>query len=64
MYILKGISSSDKESIQGGNRTLLKKKLEVEVNKWNELLHLGKEDHRFNQGICCTLKDIIEVLGL
>lgn len=48
--------------IKEGNRILLKKKLEKELERWNDLLHLGKEDHRFNQGITCILKDLVELL--
>lgn len=62
MYILKNLSPREIESIKEGNKILLKTKLEQELKKWDNLLHLGKEDHRFNQGICCTLLDMLELL--
>ena len=62
MYILKSFTPQEISNIKGGNSALLKRKLEKELEKWNDLLHLGKEDHRFNQGVTCTLKDLIELL--
>jgi hypothetical protein len=62
MYILKSFTPQEISSIKEGNKVLLKKKLEAELKKWNELLHLSKEDIRFTQGICCTLIDVIELL--
>ena len=61
MLIL-NINDKDKESIRNGNRLLLKTKLEAEVNKWHKSVLLGKEDQRFNQGVCCILMDILELL--
>lgn len=62
MYILKSITPQEIESIKGGNKALLKKKLDKELEKWDNLLHLGKEDIRFTQGVCCTLLDILELI--
>ena len=62
MYILKNFTPSEIKSIKEGNKILLKRKLEQELVKWDNLLHLSKEDHRFNQGICCTLLDMLELL--
>jgi len=61
MLIL-NINERDQESIRGGNRLLLKNKVEAEVAKWHKAVLLGKEDQRFNQGICCALMDILELL--
>jgi len=62
MYIIKNLTPSEINSIKEGNKTLLKKKLEQQLKMWDDLLHLSKEDHRFNQGVCCTLLDMIELL--
>ena len=62
MYILKGFTPTEIESIKGGNKALLKKKLDKELERWDKLLHLSKEDHRFNQGVCCTLLDMLELM--
>lgn len=62
MYILKSFTPQEIESIKEGNKALLKKKLDKELEKWDNLLHLGKEDHRFNQGVCCTLLDMLELM--
>lgn len=62
MYILKGFTPAEISSIKEGNKALLKTKLEKELEKWDNLLHLGKEDHRFNQGVCCTLLDMLELM--
>lgn len=55
------LSEEDKNKIKGGNSSLLKKKLNEESTKWRERVLLGKEDHRFNQGVYCTLLDILEL---
>ena len=62
MYILKNFTPKEIDSIREGHTALLKKRLEKELEKWDNLLHLGKEDHRFNQGVCCTLLDILELI--
>jgi hypothetical protein len=56
------INEKDLELIKNGNRSLLKKKLEAERDKYHKSVLLGKEDHRFYQGVCCTLMDILEML--
>lgn len=62
MYILKGFTPTEISSIKEGNKALLKIKLEKELEKWDNLLHLGKEDIRFTQGVCCTLLDMLELM--
>ena len=61
MLIL-NINEKDKESIRKGNTLLLKNKLKLEEDKWRKNVLLGREDHRFSQGIYCTLLDILELL--
>lgn len=61
LFIL-NITEKDLESIKNGNHTLLKKKLEAEKEKYHKNVLLGKDDHRFHQGVCCTLMDILELL--
>ena len=61
MQIL-NINEKDKESIRKGNTLLLKNKLKLEEDKWRKSVLLGREDHRFSQGIYCTLLDILELL--
>lgn len=55
------LTEADQRVIRGGNSSLLIKKINEESIKWRERVLLGKEDHRFNQGVYCTLLDILEI---
>lgn len=61
MLIL-NINDRDIQSIKSGNNSLLKTKLKEEANKWRNRVLLGKEDHRFNQGVYCTLLDFLNLM--
>lgn len=63
MLILKNISTKDLESIkENNNKQLLLSKLNESLELWRDRVYLGKEDHRFNQGVFCTLNDIINLI--
>ena len=61
MLIL-NVNEKDKESIRKSGTFQLKLKLKLEADKWRKSVLLGREDHRFSQGIYCTLLDILELL--
>lgn len=62
MLILKKIRDEDKDKVANGNLILLIDKLTEASEEWEKKLILTKEDHRYTQGVCSVLRDILEVL--